>query len=226
MGRKNQVGLVLSPKAVELLDELAQQTDASRAEVFEAIAQAQLALHADAPKWSFHLVPTADKTEVKPWQDAAKDTPNAPAEAIPADHSDASPQEPPPTTRQVSEAETELTQLRQEKAALQAQLNEARSQLQHLQTQAAQPQPTTPPPVPQSSTSQPVAPATAATTDVAEQLRNQLINLKQAYAELAAVHQEQQSENQRLQAALAQSRSLANIGEAQLKRWQYKSFSR
>jgi dynactin complex subunit len=205
---------------------LAQQTDASRAEVFEAIAQAQLTLHADTPKWSFHLVPTEDKTALQPWQGDAEDAPSASPEAMPAGHSDVTPKEQPQTTHEVNQSAGELAQLRQEKAALQAQLSEARSQLQHLQTQAAQPQFTTPSPVPQSSTSQPVAPATAATTDVAEQLRNQLINLKQAYAELAAAHQEQQSENQRLQAALAQSRSLASIGEAQLKRWQYKSFSR
>lgn len=227
MGRKNQVGLALSPRAVALLDELAQLTDASRAEVFEAIAQAQLALHVDTPKWSFYLVPTEDKTEIQPWQGDAEDGPSASPEAMSAGHADVTPKAQPQTTNEVNQSVGELAQLRQEKAALQAQLNEARSQLQHLQTQAAQPQPTSSSsPAPQASTSDTVAPSTSATADITEQLRDQLINLKAAYAELAAAHQAQQSENQRLQEALAQSRSLANLGEAQLNRWQYRTFSR
>lgn len=226
MGRKNQVGLTLSPQAVALLDELAQQTDSSRAAVIEAIAQAQLALHADTPQWSFHLVPTADKTEVKPWAEGAADAPTTAPEATPAEPVDAAQNDHVQIASEVYESSADVAQLRQEKAALQAQLDAARSQIQQLQAQAAQPQPAAPSTPPQETASPPLAAATASTVDVTGQLREQVISLKTAYADLSTAHQEQQSENQRLQAALAESRSLANLGEAQLNRWQYKTFSR
>ena len=226
MGRKNQVGLTLSPRAVELLDELAQQMESSRAEVIEAIAQAELALHTDTPQWSFHLVPTEDKTEVSSWQQGAEAAPQPSPARHPEDHTGASQRDRSQAANGGNATGAELTQLRQEKAALQAQLDAARSQIQQLQAQAAQSPQASLPAFQQASISDQGTAATASTVDVTGQLREQIINLKATYAELLATHQAQENENQRLEKALAESRSLARLGEAQLNRWQYKTFSR
>lgn len=226
MGRKNQVGLTLSPRAVAVLDELAQQTESSRAEVIEAIAHAQLALDTDAPQWSFYLIDENDQTTVKPWSgpitEAEENAESSPVVEAPS--SEPAPPHPQPvaTTSDDTTAQA-LRQLQREKSDLQAQLDAARSQVQQLQSQLANPSPSEAP-----SSRPPASPTVpaAVVSDITGQLREQLTNLKTAYAELESVLQQQKAENQRLQQSLSQTQPLASIGAAQLNRWQYKNFSR
>jgi hypothetical protein len=157
MGRKNQVGLALSPRAVAVLDELARHMEASRADVIEAIAHAQLALETDTPKWSFSLVHEEAQTTVQS-RSTSSDTQATESSTIPVEEPDTEPSQvapasssevatetappapetataPPPAAPEPDAAATQaLETLQQEKADLQAQLDETRSRLQQLQS--------------------------------------------------------------------------------------------
>jgi len=226
MGRKNQIGLTLSPQAITVLDELAQQMDSSRTEVIEAISQARLALRTDDPKWSFYLIADDEQTTVKldssPPDDAQKtassDT-ESPETALPEHFAKSEPDADATTEARESSLTQEMQRLQQDNDDLKAKLHQAQSAIRTMEAQLVAPAPTS---VPQTSTT--ILPSPV--SDVTTQLRDQLVKLRSAYAELEASLRQQQAENSRLQTSLAQTQTTANIGEAQLNRWQYKTFSR
>lgn len=236
MGRKSQIGLTLSSNAVSVLDELAKQTESSRSEIIEAIAHAKLAIVADAPERVFHISHGDDQTiveEVDAPRDeksseptatsqSSQETPSTPAEHQPK----AEPTLPKSAVNEtVNRLEQEKAALQnqsaQEKATLQDQLAKTQADLAQIKSQLQQSQ------AQQSEASAPAQPSfTAANVDVTAQLREQLLNVKSALADLKDQHEQQQAENARLQQALAEAQMAATIGESQLKRWQYKTFSR
>lgn len=226
MGRKNQIGLTLSPQAIAVLDELAQQMDSSRTEVIEAIAQAQLALRTDDPKWSFYLIADDEQTTVKldssspddAQKTASTDT-ESPETAAPEHFAKSEPDADATKEARESSLTQEVQRLQQDNEDLKAKLHQAQSAIRTVEAQLAAPAPTSAPQTPT-----PALPASV--SDVTTQLRDQLVKLRSAYAELEASLRQQQAENSRLQASLAQTQATANIGEAQLNRWQYKTFSR
>ena len=245
MGRKKQVRLILSPIAVAVLDELARQTESSRAEVIDAIAHAKVTLHTDTPEWSFCLIHEEDQTTVKPWSGSVHQgtdgEPDTHVEAISLRTTSTTTNNHPDEISTDHDDIKEIERLQHEKAELHSQLSEARSQIHHLQAKlTSQPSslPTRPSPAvstaPDISPSPAVSsapavspdPASLAFSDATEQLQEQLTNLKAAYAQLDAAFQQQKVENSHLQQSLAQMRQFASIGEAQLNRWKYKTFSR
>jgi hypothetical protein len=226
MGRKNQIGLTLSPQAIAVLDELAQQMDSSRTEVIEAIAQAQLALRTDDPKWSFYLIADDEQTTVKLDSSSSDDAQKtasidteSPETAAPEHFSKSEPDADATIEARESSLTQEVQRLQQDNEDLKTKLHQAQSAIRTMEAQLAAPAPTPAPQTPTTTLPSPVS-------DVTTQLRDQLVKLRSAYAELEASLRQQQAENSRLQASLAQTQTTANIGEAQLNRWQYKTFSR
>jgi hypothetical protein len=228
MGRKNQVGLALTPQAVAVLDELADRTQLTRAEVVEAIAQARLQVLVDGAEWAFRLQPGDPQTQVEAVDPEAQTNQPKPAPE-PVSPPVAAPTLPP----QAQQDTAEVDRLQQEVTVLQAQLAEARSHMNQLKTdRQEQTPPASPDPKPEAAPAPTaVAPAAPAPTallnaDVVKGLQEQLLNTRAAYAELEAQLQQQQAENERLQQALLEAQQVAAIGASQLNRWQYKTFSR
>lgn len=220
MGRKQQVRLALSPGAVAVLDELAQQTELSRAELVEAIAEGRLVTQATDPEWIFVLDTTDDHTAVIP-ASVSPATPSAPELAT-----DLPVSAPPATTAHstnLADESSTIAELEQTCATLRTQLNEARSRLRHWQDQRSDAQHIAVSP-------QATAPTTSAVptvvTDITARLRAELTDLKGAYADLTAAYREQQDQNQTLHQQLAAQAAIATIGEAQLNQWRYRNFSR
>ncbi len=250
MGRKQHIGLALSPQAVTVLDELAQQTDQSRIEVMEAIAHGRLAVNAVAPEWSFTLTRAGDHMTVMPASEVmaaaslpqssvtppssvtsefpTSQTPSTVHQASsspPSSHtSSMMPDRPAAEGTQTAEntlSAADIAALKELSALQQTQLDAARSHIRQLQARLSNHLSTAALISAPSMTSE----RPAAETDITGRLQAELTTLQTAYAELAAAHQEQQSQNHHLRQQLATAQTMATIGESQLNRWRYKTFS-
>lgn len=219
-GRKSRVGLSLSPQSVEVLDKLTDAAELSRSDLIEGLMQGQLTVWSEKAQRVFQLkIDEAGGVAVEPDAPPTGDTSRT--DRIAALESEIAglkaqlataeaPQATPSTSdAELAQQQQTVTALRQDIATLQSQL-----------TQLTQ--------VPTSSPADLTTGAAVASTssDVVAKLQQQLLDSRAAYAELTQQHQEQAQEIARLQQALNQTQAFATIGESQLNRWRYQTFSR
>ncbi|MBE7379907.1 MAG: hypothetical protein F6J95_000670 [Leptolyngbya sp. SIO1E4] len=241
MGRKNQVRLTLTSEAATVLDDLAKQTDLSRSEVINAIAQGKVTLIADGAQWAFYLrsgeagpileavsspAGATPSTATPPPESLPSPSPSAQSQPAASDGATASPE---------ATATATINRLHGEIAALQTKLAIAQAEVDRIaKGNGIQPQMNASQPPAQSQPPEPTAAAiptppqaeTPLPTNAVAKLQQQLLDAKAAHALLEELYQKQQAETARLWQELAQLQQVAAIGENQLNRWQYKTFAR
>ncbi|NER84173.1 MAG: hypothetical protein F6K42_32475 [Leptolyngbya sp. SIO1D8] len=137
------------------------------------------------------------------------------------------------STARINALEAEVATLQASLAATHAETSRLTARLQAEQTspQSAMTEAAEPVSSQLAATVEVMAPESASpeallSSDLVAKLQAQLLEAKDAYANLDELYQQQQAENDSLRQEIARMRQVAAIGESQLNRWQYKRFSR
>lgn len=215
-GKKVRVSFSLSPASLETLDAIADHTHLTRSEVIEALSEGRLSLLGEKAKTQFTLSAKGVRVNTHPDEtDPPSPVSTVALETVAASRTDSAAD---PVREAASQSQgRDATFLKVDETA--ELIQEAAFQPPHIENTKASPEPL----------HQQIATLNQQLADLQAclaQQRDREIAQKAQNADLAQQTQEQQQRLEVLEQQITQLQQMATIGEAQINRWRFQTYSR